>query len=146
MFSYPGEKIYSLRYIFVNDLMLKIIGRLVPLCLVPLNFVVSNVYNYSNFKSSYAKSLGSTAIRQKIIKKTKIILVRLPSSSVKFLPITTFGCFGSLKSYNIGKVVEGRWGNSSKLYKKITVRGVAKNPVDHPNGGRTKAKQPERSP
>jgi len=23
---------------------------------------------------------------------------------------------------------------------------VAKNPVDHPNGGRTKAKQPERSP
>lgn len=30
--------------------------------------------------------------------------------------------------------------------KKITVRGVAKNPVDHPNGGRTKAKQPELSP
>jgi len=26
------------------------------------------------------------------------------------------------------------------------VRGVAKNPVDHPNGGRTKAKQPELSP
>ena len=28
----------------------------------------------------------------------------------------------------------------------IAVRGVAKNPVDHPNGGRTKAKQPELSP
>jgi len=26
------------------------------------------------------------------------------------------------------------------------VRGVAMNPVDHPNGGRTKAKQPELSP
>jgi len=26
------------------------------------------------------------------------------------------------------------------------VRGVAKNPVDHPQGGRTKAKQPELSP
>ena len=34
----------------------------------------------------------------------------------------------------------------SKLSKKIMVRGVAKNPVDHPNGGRTKAKQPEKSP
>lgn len=33
-----------------------------------------------------------------------------------------------------------------KAKKKITVRGVAKNPVDHPNGGRTKAKQPELSP
>lgn len=32
------------------------------------------------------------------------------------------------------------------LKKKIIVRGVAKNPVDHPNGGRTKVKQPERSP
>ena len=30
--------------------------------------------------------------------------------------------------------------------KLLTVRGVAKNPVDHPNGGRTKAKQPELSP
>lgn len=29
---------------------------------------------------------------------------------------------------------------------KIHVRGVAMNPVDHPNGGRTKAKQPEKSP
>jgi large subunit ribosomal protein L2 len=27
-----------------------------------------------------------------------------------------------------------------------SVRGVAQNPVDHPNGGRTKTNKPERSP
>jgi len=27
-----------------------------------------------------------------------------------------------------------------------TVRGVAKNPVDHPHGGRTKTNSPERTP
>jgi large subunit ribosomal protein L2 len=27
-----------------------------------------------------------------------------------------------------------------------TVRGVAKNPVDHPHGGRTKSNSPERTP
>lgn len=29
---------------------------------------------------------------------------------------------------------------------KSTVRGVAQNAVDHPNGGRTKTNKPERSP
>jgi hypothetical protein len=30
--------------------------------------------------------------------------------------------------------------------KKIYVRGIAKNPVDHPNGGNTNTKQPLRTP
>lgn len=40
-------------------------------------------------------------------------------------------------------------GNSKWLHltkKKPTVRGVAKNPVDHPHGGRTKTVKPEVSP
>ena len=50
------------------------------------------------------------------------------------------------ENHFFNKFVEGGWGYTQKNKKKITVRGVAKNPVDHPNGGRTKAKQPELSP
>jgi ribosomal protein L2 len=56
-------------------------------------------------------------------------------------------CFlGHNFNFNINSQVEGKWGFSFTKFKKINVRGVAKNPVDHPNGGRTKAKQPEKSP
>ena len=40
----------------------------------------------------------------------------------------------------------GKAGISNLLGIKPSVRGVAKNPVDHPNGGRTKSCSPERSP
>jgi len=37
--------------------------------------------------------------------------------------------------------------NAIKPFKrKIVVRGIAKNPVDHPNGGRTNTKNPLRTP
>lgn len=36
-------------------------------------------------------------------------------------------------------------GDRAALGFKSKVRGVAMNPVDHPNGGRTKTNQPEKS-
>jgi large subunit ribosomal protein L2 len=51
-----------------------------------------------------------------------------------------------LTNLSLHKNVSGKWSNSGKILNRIVVRGVAKNPVDHPNGGRTKAKQPELSP
>jgi large subunit ribosomal protein L2 len=45
------------------------------------------------------------------------------------------------KYINIGKA-----GINIISGKKVTVRGVAKNPVDHPHGGRTKTNCPEISP
>ena len=32
------------------------------------------------------------------------------------------------------------------FYRRVTVRGIAKNPVDHPNGGRSNTKQPLKTP
>lgn len=40
----------------------------------------------------------------------------------------------------------GKAGLNYLMGKKPNVRGVAKNPVDHPHGGRTKTNQPEVSP
>jgi large subunit ribosomal protein L2 len=53
---------------------------------------------------------------------------------------------GKNENFRINDLVEGKWGFGFHNKKKINVRGVAMNPVDHPNGGRTKTVQPEKSP
>lgn len=145
-FCYPGLKYYPLHYIILNNLVRKLIGQPIPLYLIPINFFISNVNNGLNIKSTYSKSLGSYSIRQKITKKNKLIHIKLPSNKIKKLPSNTLAYLGVINSHLKEKCIDGKWGWSTKLFKKINVRGVAKNPVDHPNGGRTKAKQPEKSP
>ena len=53
---------------------------------------------------------------------------------------------GKNTNFRITELTEGKWGFGFYKTKKIKVRGVAMNPVDHPNGGRTKTVQPEKSP
>jgi large subunit ribosomal protein L2 len=44
------------------------------------------------------------------------------------------------------KIIYGKAGFLKFFGKKSKVRGVAKNPVDHPHGGNTKTNSPEVSP
>lgn len=143
---YPGFKFYSLEYI-LNFLSFKdLIGHIIPLNLVPLNLHTCYVYDVKNSKPTYACSFGSNAIRKKDLKKTKIISIELPSGVLKYFNYSTLSMFSSNFFFKKNKLIEGSWGFSLKTSKKIVVRGVAKNPVDHPNGGRTKTNKPERSP
>lgn len=145
-FHYPGFVEFS-RYIFYAAQNLKLlVGQTVPINLVPINFPISNIYNFYNNNPTYSTSFGSSSIRQKNLKKSKLISILLPSKNIKFFPVSTLVCFGEVSGIDNNNLVEGKWGFSFKFFKKVTVRGVAKNPVDHPNGGRTKAKQPELSP
>lgn len=72
--------------------------------------------------------------------------IELPSKKLKLLPLYVYCIFSNNKNFFYNKLVDGGWGYSQKTKKLVSVRGVAKNPVDHPQGGRTKAKQPELSP
>ena len=107
---------------------------------------ISFLFNKLNNKSSYIKSTGSKGIRKRFNRQEKVINILLPSGSIKVFPIFTLTLFSGSYNLEFNRVVEGSWGYFSKNKKKLIVRGVAKNPVDHPNGGRTKAKQPELSP
>lgn len=85
-------------------------------------------------------------MKLKAKKTVKLILVKLPSEK-HYLFMAGTRCFiGKNTNFFTNKYIEGKWGNSLHNTKMLTVRGVAMNPVDHPNGGRTKAKQPEKSP
>lgn len=142
--TYPGFKFYPLSYITLMDYSQT--NQILPLELVPINYIISFVFNKNNQYMTYAKASGANAIKKKHIKKIKLTYVELPSGSLKLLPITTYCVLAPNRNLLLNKIIEGGWGYYIKQKKKLTVRGVAKNPVDHPNGGRTKAKQPELSP
>lgn len=143
---YPGFKLYPYTYLVLLDNIKRFVGQIIPLVLVPINMAISFLFNKYNSKSSYIRSTGSKGVRKRFNRHSKVVNVLLPSGQVKIFPTFTLTLFSGTYNLEANRVVEGSWGYFSKNKKKIFVRGVAKNPVDHPNGGRTKAKQPELSP
>lgn len=140
---HPGFKLYPCASTAADNMML---NQMLLLSQIPLNGVISSVFNNLNVRVVFARSSGAMAIRRKDLKKTKLIYVELPSNKLTLLPNFVLCTFAPKDNLFLHKVNEGKWGYSRMPKKVLTVRGVAKNPVDHPNGGRTKAKQPELSP
>ena len=142
--SFPGQLYKPLNFLgeFSRS---SLINRIVPLLFIPLNTNICAVSNTITQYPTYSKAPGSKAIRLRFNKKIKLIEILLPSHEIKFFPQHTLATWGWNESYN-SKIILGKRGLDYLRYKKLNVRGVAKNPVDHPNGGRTKAKQPELTP
>lgn len=140
----PGFIFYNLCQLLNNSASLY--GQYLPLSLLPINTSISSVYNAQNVYKTFALSSGCIAKKRKNLKKTKLTYVELPSKKRILLPINTFCLFATTQNLYFNRIIKGGWGVLTNVKKKISVRGVAKNPVDHPNGGRTKAKQPELSP
>ena len=142
-----GKIMYTHKLIKTYKKLIFFKGFLCYLKDIPLIGIFSNVTNLTNSKLTYSKSSG-TFCKTKKAKKTKhkLILVVLPSKTEIYLNKTNKAYLGKNTNYKVNKLVEGKWGFGFKNNKKIKVRGVAMNPVDHPNGGRAKTVQPERSP
>lgn len=62
-------------------------------------------------------------------------LVKLRSGALMYLPLTCLATFGSLSNPDHQNEKFGKAGRSIWLNRRPHVRGVAKNPVDHPHGG-----------
>lgn len=118
----------------------------VMLSQIPSYTSIFKLNNKINTKVTFSKSWGSVSIKQHQARKARLVGVILPSQEEYFFSSQTYCFVYALNLKPTLKPFLGSWGATTRFKKKITVRGVAKNPVDHPNGGRTKAKQPERSP
>lgn len=140
---YPG---FILKNFLTITNLKQLTAQIVPLVLVPLNVPISLVFNILNKKPTFAKSSGTYATKRKLDKKTKLFFIILPSKQQQLLPKHIYCTLAPSVNLLLHKRVEGKWGTYFTTRKNIAVRGVAQNPVDHPNGGRTKAKQPELSP
>jgi len=141
----PGKKLYDLTLEFIYR-KIKYLGSKVYLEDLPYHIFVSNLINNKKNKTTYIKSSGTFGLRIKGKKTIKLVLLKLPSEKIYFFVKKTSCIIGKNSNFFNNKFIEGKWGFSIKTSKKLVVRGVAMNPVDHPNGGRTKAKQPEKSP
>jgi len=94
----------------------------------------------------FARASGSYCQVLSFFTELDLILVILPSKKKVYLNKYTICSIGRAGNYLKKYIVIGGAGFNSLVSKKPTVRGVAKNPVDHPHGGRTKTNQPEVSP
>lgn len=123
-----------------------VLGLPCLLKIIPNFFKISSLLHPTRNKPTYAVSSGcySTKIPKK--KKDKLLKLILPSKTIKFFKLDTL-CFIGKNDCSTKKLLKpGKAGFNQNLGWKSSVRGVAMNPVDHPNGGRTKSCTPERSP
>ena len=109
------------------------LGNALPLREIPLGTMVHNVELRVGRGAQLARSAGAGA--QVVAKEGPHATLKLMSGEVRMVRgecLATIGQVGNVEHEleSIGKAGKSRW-----LGKRSKVRGVAKNPVDHPLGG-----------
>lgn len=163
----PNRNIFIMLIIYLNGVL---VYSLAPLLVKLNNYVINNNLNFlkngngflmvnclvgsfihciklNSLICKYARSSGTYI--QLIRKIGSYALLRLPSKEELFLFNNNFCILGRLSNLNVKLIKKSSAGFNRRLGYKPKVRGVAKNPIDHPHGGgegRTTAGQPSVSP
>lgn len=100
---------------------------------LPMHITICNISGQHGTKLMYAKSAGTKATI--ILNRSTFKLIKLPSTQIKLIYNSEFAVLGRISNLfhrleKIGKAGFNLWAG-----KKPYVRGLAKNPVDHPHGG-----------
>lgn len=132
-----GSKIFS------GDVIPISVGNNTYLKNIPLNLKIHNIESYPNSGAKYIKSAGLWA---KIIDKSAThAFVIFKNNTIKKLSIFCTATIGEVSnsSYFSSKLLYKAGQTRKLLNKRPKVRGVAKNPVDHPHGGGNGKKSPK---
>jgi len=108
-------------------------GNAMPLGKVPLGTMIHNVELRRGKGAQIARGAGAYA--QVVAREGEIGHVRLPSGEVRLIRLECYGTIGQVGNLDHENITYGKAGKSRWLGRKPKVRGVAKNPVDHPMGG-----------
>ncbi len=111
-----------------------------------LNSIFYYVHDFFSNKH-FAKSAGTYCSILNFNKTTRLFLIKLPSKKKILFDFFVLGFLG--RASNIfAKYTYYSSFKEKLLIKKhsVKVRGVAMNPIDHPNGGRSKVKKPFLTP
>lgn len=110
-----------------------IAGNALPLKHIPIGTMVHNIELRQGKGGQMVRSAGGSA--QLLSKEGEYAQVRLPSGEVRKVHIDCMATVGQLGNLDHENVTVGKAGRTRWLGRRPTVRGVAKNPVDHPHGG-----------
>ena len=109
------------------------IGNAMPLELIPLGSIIHNVELTLGKGGQIARAAGTYA--QLIAKEGDFVTLKLPSNEVRLVNKKCFATIGQVGNIDSINITLGKAGRSRWLGKKPKVRGVVKNPIDHPHGG-----------
>ena len=113
---------------------------------LPRHSHVSNLEIVPNGGARLSTSPGVSSKLIKIDPRTSLSLVKLPSGVKKIISVFSVGSLGKVSLTESSKINVTSAAFSLKKGIAPRSRGVAKNPVDHPHGGRTKAIKYPRTP
>lgn len=108
-------------------------GNSLPLCKIPIGFLIHNLSIRSNCNGQFIRSAGTYG--QIIQKDFTYARIKLPSGEQRLVSINNFATLGVVSNLNHRYTVIGKAGRSRWKDNRPVVRGVAMNPVDHPHGG-----------
>ena len=108
-------------------------GNCLPLRSIPTGTVVHNLELTPGRGGQLARGAGVGA--QVLSREGEYVLVRLPSGEMRRLLLECRASVGQLSNPDHKNESLGKAGARRHLGRRPQVRGVAKNPVDHPHGG-----------
>jgi large subunit ribosomal protein L2 len=109
------------------------IGNAMPLEFIPLGSIVHNIELTLGKGGQIARAAGTYA--QLIAKEGDFVTLKLPSNEVRLINNKCYATLGQVGNVEFVNVTLGKAGRKRWLGKRPKVRGVVKNPIDHPHGG-----------
>ena len=109
------------------------LGNALPLTNIPTGTVVHNLELTPGRGGQLVRGAGTGA--QVLSREGGYVLVRLPSGQMRRILLRCRASIGQLSNPDHKNESLGKAGASRHLGRRPHVRGVAKNPVDHPHGG-----------
>jgi large subunit ribosomal protein L2 len=109
------------------------IGNAMPLEFIPLGSIVHNIELTLGKGGQIARAAGTYA--QLIAKEGDFVTLKLPSNEVRLINNKCYATLGQVGNVEFVNITLGKAGRKRWLGKRPKVRGVVKNPIDHPHGG-----------
>lgn len=125
-----GDKVVSGEKVDVKP------GNAMPLSAMPVGTIVHNVELKQGRGGQLARSAGSYV--QLVGRDAGWAVLKLSSGETRRVRQECFATIGAVSNPDHANVSIGKAGRTRWMGKRPTVRSIAMNPVDHPNGGRTK--------
>jgi large subunit ribosomal protein L2 len=110
-----------------------VVGNALPLRNIPVGTLIHNLELKLGKGGQLVRSAGGAA--QLLSKEGDYAQVRLPSGEVRMIHVDCMASIGQVGNLDHENVSIGKAGRRRWMGIRPTVRGVAKNPVDHPHGG-----------
>ncbi len=110
-------------------------GNAMPIGNIPVGTIVHNVETKAGSGGALARSAGTYAMVAG--RDGAFVIIRLKSGETRMVAASCLASVGAVSNPDhlneiVGKAGRNRW----KGFRPVS-RGIARNPVDHPNGGRT---------